>query len=914
VTSEGVPTLAALALALVAVTSLGEAAAPQHDLEIIASAPQAEYETGALIEIEVEIGNRGPARWSTEEGFALAYHWFDEDGGLAVRDGRRTPFVEPVEPGESLIVAAEVLTPERPGTYLLQWDVVHEGVLWVTEVDPTPPPLVPISVAPSHAFTIEDGRAPRFLTAGGVGSARLRIRNDGLRTWPADHTVSLAYHWLSGRGKPVTWEGRRTAVEVTVPPGETVTLDAVVAAPNAAGRFRLQWDMVEDGVCWFSERSAAPAVSPVLVVPKPATIVGWGWAGLVAAAAVVVIRRGRRRGLEGAFAVADLGWLVGAVTVKQAWLLSLAGHGTSLSGWFFTLASALLIAAVLAAFGGRFRPWVAWLLTAAATATIFADAIHERFFGDLVSVAALQSASQVGQVEASVRSLLRASDLWLWIDLALGLVLVASLASYRKEQPPPRRAAAGAAGVAAVLAVAGFAVMDRSVSMRQIFHTTHLARQVGVLNLHAADVGGSLLRAVRRPRLDAAAYGDAVEYFEGSRSRRAGAGPLFGAARGRNLLMIQVESLQAFVVGLRIDGVEVTPNLNALVQESVVVGDATDQTEEGRSSDAELATQVSLLPPDRGAAAFLFAGNRYTGLAAILSERGYATVSAVPFDGAFWNRRATHRAYGYERSLFAGDFAPGVNIGWGLNDRDFLVQAAGRLAELPEPWCAYLLTLSLHHPFEGFPDELKRLDVGRWEGSPFGNFLHTMHHFDGALALMLDELAAAGLAERTVIALWGDHDAGFEWSPEIAAAMGFPGDATGWYLSQRVPFVVRVHGLGAPSELVRVPSGHSDVAPTLLALLGVDPAPFAFVGRNLLGTPGPGPVVGEYRCWHDAAHVYLRRGPRLEDGLCVELATLVEVDVDRCRSGFEEARRQVEISRRVLEHDLQQPLANELAR
>jgi phosphoglycerol transferase MdoB-like AlkP superfamily enzyme len=906
--------LVALVLAVAAATNPGEAAAPQHDLEIIAFAPRPGYETGALVQIEVEIGNRGPARWSAEGGFALSYHWFDEGGGVVVRDGRRTPLVEPVGPGENLVLSAELLTPERPGTYLLQWDVVHEGVLWVTEVDPTPPQLVPITVAPSHAFTLVDGRAPRFLTAGGAGSTRLRVRNDGLRTWPANHTVSLAYHWLSGRGEPVEWEGRRTAVEVAVPPGETVTLDAVVAAPHAAGRFRLQWDMVEDGVCWFSERSDVPAESTVLVAPPPPTVLGWGWTGLVAVAAVAVIRRGRRGGVEGGFAAVDLGWLVGAVTVKQAWLLSVAGPGLSMSGWFLTLASGLVIAALLAAFGGRFRPWFSWLLAAAATATIFVDALHERFFGDLVSVAALQSASQVSRVEASVRSLLQPGDLWLWADLVAGMVVVASLTRFRVDQRLSRRASVWAASAAAVLTAAGFTVMDRSVSMRQIFHTTHLARQVGVLNLHAVDVGSSLLRAARRPHLDDAAFGEVVEYFEKNRGRRSGAGPLFGAARSRNLLMIQVESLQAFVIGMRVGGVEVTPNLNALAWESVFVGEAADQTEEGRSSDAELASQVSLLPPDRGAAAFLFAGNGFTGLASILAERGYATVSAVPFDGAFWNRRATHRAYGYEHSLFAEDFTPGVNVGWGLNDRDFLIQAADRLSELPEPWCAYLLTLSLHHPFQGFPDELKRLDVGRWEGTPFGNFLHTMHHFDGALALLEDELSAAGLAERTVIALWGDHDAGFEWRPEIAAAMGYAGDSTGWYLSQRVPFIVRVPGLGAPSEPGPIPAGHTDVAPTLLALLGVDPAAFAFVGRNLLGAPGPGPVVGEYRCWHDATHVYLRRGPRLGDGLCVEFETLEEVEVERCRSGFEEARRQVEISRRVLEHDLQQRLLDELVR
>ncbi len=414
-------------------------------------------------------------------------------------------------------------------------------------------------------------------------------------------------------------------------------------------------------------------------------------------------------------------------------------------------------------------------------------------------------------------------------------------------------------------------------SMGQIFHTTHLARQIGVLNLHTVDFGGFVIRGLARPGLDENDYAEVLSFFAERRELRAGSGPLFGAARGRNLVMIQVESLQAFVVGYRVGGREVTPFLNSLAGENLLFTNVTDQTEEGRSSDSELATQVSLLPPDRGAAAFLHAANHYTALASILAEHGYETLSAVPFDGAFWNRRITHRAYGYDRSLFADAFTPGEKIGWGLNDRDFLAQAVDRLAELTEPWCAYLLTLSLHHPFEGFPDHLKELDVGKWEGTPFGNYLHTMHHFDQALRGFMAGLEERGLEERTVVVLWGDHDAGFEWRPEIAAALGTSHDAAGWYLSQQVPLLIRAPELAAPAEALDQPAGHADVAPTLLALLGVDPGPHAFTGRNLLGTPGTGPVVGEYRCWRDSTHLYLRRGPLLADGECIELETMTRV-------------------------------------
>ena len=69
-------------------------------------------------------------------------------------------------------------------------------------------------------------------------------------------------------------------------------------------------------------------------------------------------------------------------------------------------------------------------------------------------------------------------------------------------------------------------------------------------------------------------------------------------------------------------------------------------------------------------------------------------------------------------------------IGWGLNDHDFLQQMVPRLEQLPRPFAAWLITLSLHHPFESFPDAHKVLKLGALEGTSFGNYLHTMRFFD----------------------------------------------------------------------------------------------------------------------------------------------------------------------------------------
>jgi phosphoglycerol transferase MdoB-like AlkP superfamily enzyme len=897
--------LLAASVALSAASNVAHGVTSDHEFDLEVAVPVLELplETAATLRVAVEIRNLGRHGWSAEYGDALAYHWLSSEGEVVEWDGLRTPLVEPVPPDARRVIEAALRTPDRAGDYLLVWDIVREREHWVSQLDPTPPKPQPVRVVATHAFSFVEVRAPRLLTSSHGRVARVVVRNDGTRVWSGDGSFSMAYHWLSSNGRILVWEGRRAAVDAPVKPGETIALEVEVTPPTSAGRVLLQWDMVEEGVCWFAERDPNREPPVVVVVLPQFGITPIVWSTVVLAVALVLgSGRDRWRGLEHGAVIA---WVATSLVVKQGWVLASAGLGFSFTGAALSTAVAAVVGLAILALPRGARGLVGWVVVALATTVLFADDIHLRFFGDLGSVAALRSAGQLGMIEASIRTLLEPRDLWFWLDLLPGAALV--LVSRKVGGAGDRRRIAAALAAVAVVAIGvGLAGLShQSSAVRQVFNTAHLARHIGVLQVHALDAGRFIARLVGRSSLGDREIQEIERFFDERRVIRRGVGPLFAAAEGRNLIMIQVESLQAFVVGLRVGGREVTPFLNSLARESVWFGNITDQTEEGRSSDSELATQVSLLPPDRGAAAFMFASNSFTGVASILGERGYTTLSAVPFDGSFWNRRTTHRAYGYQRSLFVDDFETGENIGWGLNDRGFLLQAADRLTDLDSPWCAFLLTLSLHHPFEGFPDAHKELDVGDWADTAFGNYLHTMHFFDRALAEFVAALDDTGLLQETVIALWGDHDAGFEWRPDIATVIGSTSDARGWYLSQQVPLVIRVPGLRGSGGPIDIPGGHVDVAPTLLALFGVDPARYAFLGRNLLGEPGDEPVIGEYRCWRDRSHLFLRRGPTLTDGECIELATMRRVPHHACAAGFEASVRRVEVSTRVLEHDLQ---------
>jgi phosphoglycerol transferase MdoB-like AlkP superfamily enzyme len=243
-----------------------------------------------------------------------------------------------------------------------------------------------------------------------------------------------------------------------------------------------------------------------------------------------------------------------------------------------------------------------------------------------------------------------------------------------------------------------------------------------------------------------------------------------------------------------------------------------------------------------------------------------------------------------------------------LNDRDFLRQALSHVRALPEPFFAWLTTLSLHHPFADFPSNLKTLNVGRWANHPFGNYVHAMHLFDVALGDFLTGLRRDRLLDRSVLVVLGDHDAGLAWEEPLARTLGFGQHVFDWTMQDRVPLIIRVPGAGAPvGEQTRI-AGQTDLAPTLLALLGVDPADMPFVGRNLLGEPGSGPVVRPLGEWVDEAHLFVSPSPEHPQGVCYELKKGEAVDLAACAEGSAAADLQRAMSATTVAYDLQDRL------
>jgi hypothetical protein len=98
----------------------------------------------------------------------------------------------------------------------------------------------------------------------------VQLENIGQHEWNArgDQPVHLFYHWLNvDSTEMVVVEGLRTELPRDVAPGEKVTLNARLRAPPLPDKYVLGWDMVREGVFWFSVLGWPLYEIPVTVLP-----------------------------------------------------------------------------------------------------------------------------------------------------------------------------------------------------------------------------------------------------------------------------------------------------------------------------------------------------------------------------------------------------------------------------------------------------------------------------------------------------------------------------------------------------------------------------------------------------------------------------------------------------------------------
>lgn len=582
---------------------------------------------------------------------------------------------------------------------------------------------------------------------------------------------------------------------------------------------------------------------------------------------------------------------------------------------------------------------------------IFADLVYYRYFGDFITVPVLLQAGQVGELGGSIRELLRLSDLRLAADFLLVAAVWAGLKLFnssrkhrygnygaaptlqnpensgtaRRVSGTGRRRNAHTRLLSGILAfVLGFLLAAGPITFYaktrggELFEgawwNLSLYNVTGLLGFHYYDLSRYVKEhALGKPKPSPEMLDEMKQWFAEAAQTRQGNSETFGAYAGSNVIVVQIEAFMNFMIGKQINGAEITPNFNKLLENSLYYPNYYHQTGQGRTSDADFTSHVSLHPLPSGSVFTRFPDHTFDSLPQILAGQGYVTAAYHAYEGSFWNRTQMYEAMGYDHFYAKKDYTLDEQIGWSLGDKSFFKQSLELMDVRQQPFYSFLITLSSHHPYT-LPASAKAFDSGEFSGTLFGSYLESIHYADAALGQFVEGLKSRGLWENTILYVYGDHDNSLTDPSDYEHFLGKPLTELDMHqILNQVPLLIHLPDEALTGIQDRA-AGQLDMAPSLLHLLGIDSSSYPMMGNNLFAdSMDASPLVVLRSGAFTDGKLYYIPAPdhQYNNGSCYDLSTRSKTEIEACRLPYDEAQKRLLMSDKIVELDLIPLLRNE---
>lgn len=484
--------------------------------------------------------------------------------------------------------------------------------------------------------------------------------------------------------------------------------------------------------------------------------------------------------------------------------------------------------------GYRLKYAYLFFLNFFSSAIFFSNALYQKYFDDFVTLFDLSHLHQLSSVAGITIGMIGIEALFI-----VDFIFLPFLFLRLKKMTGQKFIFVERVKVITIFLLAGliFNVGVMTFNMRSgndffasIFYRQHFVKYMGIVNYQIVDAYYYARRMKEKMQITQKDI-DTVADWKIMRDNGLSANPLTGDCKGMNLIIIQVESLQNFVIGKSHGGREITPNLNKLAREGLYFNNIFDQTAAGNSSDATLLANASLYPARGGAVSFLYYQNRFDSLARVLNARGYTTAVMEGFKRHFWNNASFDRALGFDHQFYEEDFIMTEKIGSGirgLSDKAFFSQSFEKIRDLPVPFYAFLRTLSSHAPFAHITAEIDDFPLHEMEGKLIGYYIRAMHYADSAIGEFLNKLSEYNLRSNTIIAVYGDHRARLTYNELKKIDVGDAREG------KKIPLIISMPHMkkGEKRDII---GGLIDIAPTVCNLLGINTSDELFLGKDLAG-------------------------------------------------------------------------------
>lgn len=537
------------------------------------------------------------------------------------------------------------------------------------------------------------------------------------------------------------------------------------------------------------------------------------------------------------------------------------------------------------------KHWLALTATGILTALMEGEVLYFRYFNKLLSFQNMSQAKFVDSVSEAVLTLFRVSDLVLVVDILILLVIL-----YKKKDlliQPLKFKAITAILLAIILPMTFLIAAENSFAIsvaNQEFFIYHVKDGLEVYKEEESS------ETVEKPIFEL------VEKPE--KSIRAKYQGLF---KGKNLISIQVESLQDMMVLGRYNDQDIMPFLKTLIEkDSFYFSSYYQQLGKGNTSDAEFSSHNSLYPSMAGISYDRYKNHDFRGLPILLKEEGYNTMVFHGNEASFWHRQDAYPKQGFSTYYSEERLVIDEVLGMGLSDKSLFRQGLEILKNEEDPFYGFFITLTNHYPYK-MPEDHVSIDVDEKDKDHlFGKYIEAVRYTDDALKEFYQGLDQAGLLESSVLVIYGDHHGipcmDEQHKKDVGDFLGYDYD---FDQMMNVPLIIHAPGTG----ISLVDDGvfdQQDLFPTLVNLFDLD-KDLNMMGQDMLNSDDHFALFQTYMVagsfMQDDIVFEMSRDGIFEHSRAYNRKTRQAVSLSDCVKGYQRALNELQMSKYILENN-----------
>lgn len=496
-------------------------------------------------------------------------------------------------------------------------------------------------------------------------------------------------------------------------------------------------------------------------------------------------------------------------------------------------------------FKGRKSYWIILIIDFLLALWLFANILYYREFSNFLSVSIIKtSGSTSDNLGKSIAGITLASDFWAFGDVALMIGLVI-FRVFKIDIRPLSIKVSALIELLAVTLIASNLFMsqkDRSGLLTRTFDNNYIVKYLGIDEYAVYDGYKTAQNSAEMAKANASDLKTVQRYLKKNYVQP---NPAYtGVAKGKNILVIHLESFQQFLIDYKWHGKEVTPNLNKIYhdQNTISFDNFFNQVGQGKTSDAEMMLENSLYGLQSGSAMSTYGtSNTFESAPAILNQKdGYTTAVMHGGAGSFWNRNNAYKQFGYQFFMPLSFYQNKKNyyLGYGIKDKLFFDQSIKYIEKLPQPFYLKMITVTNHYPYDidKANQSIDKTDTG---DNTVDGYVQTAHYLDQAIGELMAWMDKTGLSKNTMIVLYGDHY-GISGNHHKASAQLLNKKKFNDFDNvqfQRVPLMFHMPGL--KGGINHTYGGEIDVLPTLLNFVGISNKDTIEFGNDLMAKDRP---------------------------------------------------------------------------